>query len=243
MGTLYTMATLAGNTSGTFQGVDYSNDFNTLIQAIGLLKGSVDALTLALDTTMLGVTASTVPGTLANSAKGATLAFQSISGLNVDGSKKSTDLQSTLGLIAKQLSGLSGTLAAGVATNQIIAADQIKKNAFDKEATQAALARNNLPAVTVTNANFLQTIQSTVQDATSIAAQASATGFVTSTASKAIGVAGDYVYDLLPSIGDITNAFKSTFPGRTVDTEGELFRTNALALNTLSKTVTGTAVG
>jgi hypothetical protein len=241
MGALYTMGSFTGATTGTIQGMDYSADFFELTTAVSFLTGAVNALTIALDTNMLGVTASTVPGTLANSAKGATIAFQSIAGLNVDGSKKSVDLQATLGLIAKQLSGLSGTIAAGVATNQIIAADQIKKNAFDKEATQAALTRNNLPTVTVTPQSFLTTIQTTVQDASSIAAQASATGFVTSTATKAITVAGDYVYDLLPSVGDITNAFKSVLPSRVTDTEGEAARLSSLTLNTLSKTVTATA--
>lgn len=230
MGALYTMGSFTGATTGTLQGMDYSSDFFELTTAVTFLTGAVNALTAALDTTMLGVTASTVPGTVANNSLRVANYLKAIGGIDVDGNKKQAEGLAALGTIAKQLAGLSSTLAAGVATNQIIAADQIKKNAFDKEATQAALTRNKLPAVTVTSQNFLTTIQTTVQDASSIAAQASTTGFVTSTAASAIGSASTYVVDLLPSFGDITNQFKSLKFGKLADTEGETKRVEAEVL-------------
>jgi hypothetical protein len=232
---------LNGNTSGTIRIPNYATEFDTLIQAINLLKGSVDSLTAALGTNMLGVTASTTPGTIAASAKGAAVALQAIAGIDIDGNKKQAQGLAALGSIAKQLAGLSSTLAAGVATNQIIAADQIKKNAFDKQATQAALKRNKLPEVTVTPQGFLQNIQTSVQDAGSIAAQASATGFVTSTASSALGVASTYIVDGIPSFGQITDFFKGLNFGTLADKEGGVVRTNGSALNSTSKATTGTA--
>jgi hypothetical protein len=227
MGTSYVMATLAGNTSGEFQGIDYTEDLEAINANLGFIKQAIDALTLSLNTDLFGVTASTTPGSAASSALRIATYLKADGKIAVDGNKKQAEGLAALGTIAKQLAGLSSTLAAGVATNQIIAADQIKKNAFDKEATQVALARNKLPAVTVTSQGFLQTIQTTVQDATAIASQASATGFVTSTATNAIGSASTYVVDLLPSFGDITNQFKSLKFGKLADTEGEAKRVEA----------------
>ena len=236
MGALYVMGTLSGATTGTIQGMDYSVDFFELTTAVSFLTGAVNALTAALDTTMLGATASTVPGTIAASA--AALAGVGIADnkLHIDDSKKLANLLSALEKISGQLGGISSTVASGVATNQIIAADQIKKNAFDKEATQAALTRNKLPTVTVTPASFLESVRSSVADASAIAAQASATGFVTSTATTAISNASSYVYDLIPSFGQITNAFSSFKLGEAVDTEGTAVRGSALTLNTYAET-------
>jgi hypothetical protein len=221
---------LNGNTSGTIRIPNYTEELDTINTNLGFIKQSIDALTFTLKTDLFGVTASTTPGSAASSALKIANYLKAIGGIDVDGSKKQAEGLAALGVIAKQLAGLSSTLAAGVATNQIIAADQIKKNAFDKEATQVALARNKLPAVTVTPQGFLQTIQTTVQDATAIASQASATGFVTSTATNAISSASTYVVDLLPSFGEITNQFKSLKFGKLADTEGETTRTTSSTL-------------
>lgn len=216
-------------TSGTgeFVAYDYTDDFASIVTAIGFLTTAINDLTAALETQMIGPTASTVQGSVANSALNTSRFIQAIGGLEVDGSKKKTDGLAALGVIASQLAGISSTIATGVATNQIIAADQIKKNAFDKEATQAALTRNNLPTVTVTPAGFLESVRTSVADAGSIAAQASATGFVTSTAATAIGTAGNYVYDLLPSFGQISNGFKNIFQAKAADPEGNTSRSLA----------------
>lgn len=241
MGILYQMGQFTGATTGTLQGMDYTPDFMELTLAVGFLTQAVNALTIALDTTMLGVTASTVPGTVAASAAALAGVGVSDNKLHIDDSEKAAKLLSALEKIAGQLGGISSTVASGVATSQIIAADQIKKNAFDKEATQAALQRNNLPAVTVTNANFLDTMRATVTDATAIASQASVTGFISSTATTAIGNATSYVYDLIPSFGTISNAFSSFKLGVLADTEGTAVRGSALTLNTVAQSKVLTA--
>jgi len=223
-------STLTGNTSGTIQIPNYAGEFDTLTTAVNQLKGSVDALTLALNSEMLGVTASTVAGTIAHSALNSKKLLKAIAIMNEDQSGKNAEGITSLGSIANQLAGLSSTLAAGVATSQIIASDQISKNAFDKSATQAALKRNNLPEVAVTPQGFLQTIQTTLQNAGSIAAQGSAVGFVTSTASAAISGASTYATDLLPSKGQITNFFKTNTVGKVTDTEGTTKRVTSKAL-------------
>jgi hypothetical protein len=235
MGILYQMGQFTGATTGTLQGMDYTPDFFELTTAVTFLTGAVNALTIALDTTMLGVTASTVPGTLAASAASMAGSGVAEGKLHINDSEKFTQLLAALGTLNKQLGGISATVASGVATNQIIAADQIKKNAFDKEATQAALKRNNLPEVTVTNAGFLDTMRATVTDATAIASQAQVTGFITNTATTAIGTASTYVYDLLPSFGDISNAFTTFTKSLAADTEGTVARGQALTLNTTAQ--------
>jgi len=184
---------------------------------------------------MFGTTASTVTGTLANSAKGSKLLLEAMANLDKDGVSKNSQGLAALGSISKQLAGLSSTIAAGVATNQIVAADQINKNAFDQAATQAALKRNKLPEVTVTPANFLTSTRKAIGDASTIAAQASAAGFVTSTASSAIGAASSYAMDLLPSFGDITNMFKSNALGKQADPNGTIIINRADQLITTSQ--------
>jgi len=226
---------LIGTYPGPFNGRDYTDDLATLNANLGYIKTAIDNLVIALKSEMIGATAATVPGTLANSAKGSKLLLEAMAGLDKDGVSKNAQGLAALGTIAKQLAGLSSTMAAGVATSQIIAADQISKNAFDKSATQAALKRNKLPEVTVTSESLLATIQNSIESAGNIAAQASATGFVSSTANKAISSASNYVIDMLPSFGDITNMFKTNTLGKRADTEGTIQMNRADILITSSQ--------
>jgi len=226
---------LIGTYPGPFNGRDYTDDLATLNANLGYIKTAIDNLVIALKSEMIGATAATVPGTLANSAKGSKLLLEAMAGLDKDGVSKNAQGLAALGTIAKQLAGLSSTIAAGVATSQIIAADQISKNAFDKSATQAALKRNKLPEVTVTSESLLATIQNSIESAGNIAAQASATGFVSSTANKAISSASNYVTDMLPSFGDITNMFKTNTLGKRADTEGTIQMNRADILITSSQ--------
>lgn len=226
---------LIGTYPGPFNGRDYTDDLATLNANLGYIKTAIDNLVIALKSEMIGATAATVPGTLANSAKGSKLLLEAMAGLDKDGVSKNAQGLAALGTIAKQLAGLSSTMAAGVATSQIIAADQISKNAFDKSATQAALKRNNLPEVTVTSESLLATIQNSIESAGNIAAQASATGFVSSTANKAISSASNYVTEMLPSFGDITNMFKTNTLGKRADTEGAIQMNRADILITTSQ--------
>ena len=221
--------------AGPLNGRDYTDDLATLNANLGYIKTAIDNLVIALKSEMIGATAATVPGTLANSAKGSKLLLEAMAGLDKDGVSKNAQGLAALGTIAKQLAGLSSTMAAGVATSQIIAADQISKNAFDKSATQAALKRNNLPEVTVTSESLLATIQNSIESAGNIAAQASATGFVSSTANKAISSASNYVTEMLPSFGDITNMFKTNTLGKRADTEGTIQMNRADVLITTSQ--------
>ena len=221
--------------AGPLNGRDYTDDLATLNANLGYIKTAIDNLVLALKTDMIGATASTAPGTLAHSALNTKILLKAMALMSEEQAGKMTEGLGAMSAIASQLAGLSSTMAAGVATNQIIAADQISKNAFDKTATQAALKRNKLPEVTVTNASLVETIQNSIESASNIAAQASATGFVTSTANKAITSASNYVTDMLPSKGTIVNFFKGNTASKAADTEGTTKRVTA---KTLIDTVT-----
>jgi hypothetical protein len=221
---------LIGTYPGPFNGRDYTDDLATLNANLGYIKTAIDNLVLALKSEMIGQTASTVPGTLANSSLNIKILLKAMAIMSEEQASKMAEGLGAISTIASQLGGLSSTMAAGVATNQIIAADQINKNAFDKTATQAALKRNNLPEVTVTSESLVATIQNSIESAGNIAAQASATGFVTSTANKAITSASNYVSGMLPANGTIVNFFKSNAVSKTADTEGQPKRVSATTL-------------
>ena len=219
-----------GTYPGPFNGKDYTDDVALLNTNLGNIKTAIDNLVIALKNEMIGQTASTAPGTLAHSALNTKILLKAMALMSEEQAGKMTEGLGAMSAIASQLAGLSSTMAAGVATNQIIAADQISKNAFDKTATQAALKRNNLPEVTVTSESLVETIQNSIESASNIAAQAGATGFVTSTANKAITSASSYVTDMLPSKGTIVNFFKGNTVTKAVDTEGTAKRVTSKTL-------------
>jgi len=205
-------STLTGNVGGTVNIPAHWDELNTLATNIQQLTTAVNGLTQQMNSSMFGPTAKTVSGSLANSSACVASALRGIAGLDKDGNKKSAEGLAALGQIARALGGISSAVNTGVAMNVIATTDQIKKNAFDKEATQQALARNNLPTVTVTQTNFLQTVQTTITEGGSMFAQAQAVGLVNSTASAAISGAASWAYDLLPNGSTIINWAKGLVP-------------------------------
>lgn len=185
-----------------------------------------------MDDNMFGAAASNVVGSVANSAFRTVGALRASAGMDIDGNKKQGEGLAALGVIAKQLSGIASTINTGVAIQTLTSMDQIQKNTFDKEATQAALKRNNIPEVKVTEANFLSQVQSNITAGTNLYAQASTVGLVNSTASRALSGAANYAYDLLPSFDDITSNFKTLFKAKQADPEGEAARAEARILKT-----------
>jgi hypothetical protein len=220
--------------AGEFTVVDYTNDLNTLFTKMDQLSTSVNNLTTAINQS---IGATSLPDSIGKTAIASMNQVKAISKAQTDTNKKIGESFAIMQGIVNQLSGISSTLNTGVATQFILTADQMKKNAFDKAATQAALKRNNLPEVTVSNADFITTLESVLQDAGNVAAQASATGFVTTQANRAITAASNFVTGLLPSPGTIMNTFKSLLPVKAADKEGELMRTNNIALNTTTPLV------
>lgn len=218
--------------SGTFVVYDYTQEFENIALAIDNLTQAIRDLTSDLDNKMLGATAATVTGSVAHSSAKTLSALRASAGMDIDGNKKQGEGLAALGVIAKQLSGIASTINTGVAIQTLTSMDQIQKNTFDKEATQAALRRNKIPEVTVTQANFLSQVQSNITAGTNLYAQASTVALVNSTASRALTGAANYAFDLLPSFDEITTNFKTLFKSKAADPEGEAARNEAKLLKT-----------
>lgn len=237
MAEAWNVGTIVANSSSALTVPNYSNEFDQLklaIENLTIALNGPDGLTINLKRS---IGAENVTNSLASIAKATADNLKAINALMKDMDKKMTDQTGAgLQLISKQLSGIASTLNNGVATQYILTANTIKKNAFDQANTVAALQRNNITPVIPTNADFLTTMQGTIVDAGNIAAQASATGFITTQANRAITAATDYVGGLLPTPGEIFNNFKSLFPANSADTSGKTVQTEATILKNLSDT-------
>lgn len=215
------------NGSGIRVVINYEQDIENLITAINNLRTAVEQLTDAMGDEMFGAAASNTVGSVANSGFRIVGALRASAGMDIDGNKKQGEGLAAMSVIAQQLSGIASSINTGVAIQTLTSMDQIQKNTFDKEATQAALRRNKLPEVVVTEAAFTAQVQSNVTAGANLYAQASTVGLVNATASRAITGAANYAFDLLPSYATISNNFKTLFKSRQADPEGEAARTEA----------------
>ena len=206
MGTQFTN-TLSGNTNGTIITVDYSQDFINLnanlvdlYTALGTLDTTLKATNTALGTlnasinTNLGVAGATTPGTVAYSSD-ATVGW--LAGIS-DQLGKMWDQQgkavSVMGQLHLATSSISAAANESVAVSQIVAADQMSTNEFNKTATKEALARNGIAAPAPRPITAI--IQEKVQEATTINATASATAFVDDKLTKGVTRAATFGADL-----------------------------------------------
>lgn len=221
MGTPYDAGTIAlSNSSGSisFTGIEYSSDWNTLNGHMLSAQSSLGQIlaTLELNTGALGALE---PGSLSNSASQLLKVNSDMLKIMSQSMENINKITVAIENISGQLAAMSGTVAQGVATQQISVANQIQKNKFDQNATQAALARNGLPAVEVTPTDLLDTIRTNVISAGEVAASASATGLVTSVSSSAISKATGYITGMLPSNERVKNFFSNILKIRAIDTE------------------------
>lgn len=229
MGTLYVAGSLTNGT-GELQAMDYTNDIANVVTAIGNLTTAVNALTTALNNA-IGVESIGNQYSLGNSQIQMASNISGLLDIAINGNKKQGDALGALSSIQKSLNGIASSMNTSTAISVIQANDQMKKNAFDKEATQQALARNNLPAVTVSNDAFLQTVETNITEGARIFTTASSVGLVNGVLSTSATNVANFAYDLLPSGAEITNSFKTFFKSRAADPEGEAARTQAQIKN------------
>jgi hypothetical protein len=206
MGTQFTN-TLSGNTNGTIITVDYSQDFINLnanlvdlYTALGTLDTTLKATNTALGTlnasinTNLGVAGATTPGTVAYSSD-ATVGW--LAGIS-DQLGKMWDQQgkavSVMGQLHLATSSISAAANESVAVSQIVAADQMSTNEFNKTATKEALARNGISAPAPRP--IVEIVQEKITEATTINATASATAFVDDKLTKGVTKAATFGADL-----------------------------------------------
>lgn len=206
MGTQY-QNQLTGNTTGQIVTVDYSQDFNTLNTnlnnintALGTLDTTLKATNTALGTlntsinAVFGATGAATPGTVAYSSDAAVGWLAGISetiGKMWDQQGKAV---SALGQIHLATSSVASAANESVAVAQIVAADQMSTNEFNKTATKEALARNGIDAPAPRP--ITEIVQEKISEATTINATAAATAFVDDKLSKGVTKAASYGADL-----------------------------------------------
>jgi hypothetical protein len=87
------------------------------------------------------------------------------------------------------MASISNTMQAQSTTTKMMYLDQQKNNQFTQTATNAALARGGHPAVVVPPADIVATIQTTIQEVTTLNAQVAATNLVTNAIQDSISSA------------------------------------------------------
>ena len=126
--------------------------------------------------------------------------------------------------IAAVLTGISGQIAAGVTTQQLQVADQIKNNRFQQITTNAALKRSDLPETVVPADSLASTFKATSQDVVAFKAQITAANLVQQgiTDSVAYGqtLAVQYLKDTF--VGEWGGKIKGFFKGFIKTTQTEI---------------------
>jgi hypothetical protein len=84
------------------------------------------------------------------------------------------------------LAGVAGAVGEGVATNQILASSTMKKHQKETAETEAAITASGREPTTQTRTDFQTKINETLAEASDIAIQAKATGFVSNSIGSAI---------------------------------------------------------
>jgi hypothetical protein len=198
---------LSGNTNGTIVTHDYTSDFQAISTALGNLDTTLKATNTQLGTLNTNIgTLNTSITTSIGAAGVATLGSVSYSsdaavgwlaGIS-DTLGKMWDQQgktvSALGQIHLATASAASAANESVAVQQIVAADQMSTNEFNKSATKEALARNGIPAPQPRP--ITQIIQEKVQEATTINATAAASAFVEDKLTRGVTRAATFGADL-----------------------------------------------
>jgi hypothetical protein len=125
-----------------------------------------------------GKAATAIPGSPAAVAR---MQAQSLNDMTVllseiiDQQKK---LTASVQVLQSALASVSANVAAGVTTQQLAVADQIKNNQFQQQTTNAALERAELPKTVVLPTDLQTSIQSAVQDTLTVKAQVKTSALV-----------------------------------------------------------------
>jgi hypothetical protein len=198
---------LTGNTGGTIITVDYTGDFSTLNQnlvnlytALGEIRAElvfIDANITALNTNLNAAIGATGVATVGSVAYSSDAAVGWLAGIS-EQLGKMWDQQgkavSTLGQIHLATSSAASAANESVAVAQIVAADQMSTNEFNKTATKEALARNGISAPAPRP--ITEIIQEKISEATTINATAAATAFVDDKLTKGVTKAATFGADL-----------------------------------------------
>lgn len=125
-----------------------------------------------------GTSATSLPGTPAAVARMQAQALNDISVLLSEMIDQQKKLTASVQVLQSSLGNISANVAAGVTTQQLAVADQIKNNKFQQETTNASLERAELPKTIIQPTEIVESIQGAVQDTLVIKSQVKASALV-----------------------------------------------------------------
>lgn len=149
----------------------------------------------------MGSSGSLIVGNTSNSLRKIADAITGVTDQQSISTGKITSIVDAIGSLESALYVTNAILSQMLSTQQIFIAEQIEKNQFDKNATNAALKRNNLPEVTVDTPSVQAQVNRAVTNSTNIAVSAAASGAVTT------AIAGTATY--IANVSGVTAGFKA----------------------------------
>jgi hypothetical protein len=225
---------LSGNTSGTISIPDVTPALLVIAAELKVLNQNIyqyfqfEATSLAKDVPYSPAAMAVVQ------ARALDQMMQDLSSLVGKGTEQAgatTSIQSGLASMTVAINQL-------VANVQLIGSAQIDKAEFDKAATNAALKRNNLPEVTVPEANVGATIEKASKKAVTMSTAVEATGAVNTAIGKATSFISTQMdnYIVAPSTAFLSNQFNSLKTALGFEAEDTTKKVNATTKATTNKT-------
>lgn len=129
-------------------------------------------------TSQWSVTALKTPGTPTAIMKANAQAMNDVTVLLASMIDQQKKLIASIQVIQSGIASVSANVSAGVTTQQLAVADQIKNNQFQQLTTNAALERADLPKTVVNPADIQTQVQSAVQDTLTVKTQVKASALV-----------------------------------------------------------------
>lgn len=168
-------------TSFTGSVPDYSQVFNTIAY-------NIDSVVYELQKLNYTLAATSTPGEFGAMFGAQASAVNDMSSLMADMLEQQVSMKGAIANISNALATVGGTLADGVATQQILTVATIKKQEKDIAETEAALARQNPPIApqVITPAALTSKITGTITDTGVLAAQSKASGLASTAVSGAL---------------------------------------------------------
>jgi len=125
-----------------------------------------------------GKSATAIPGSPAAVSRMEAQAVNDIAVLLAEMIDQQKKLTASVQVLQSSLGNISANVAAGVTTQQLAVADQIKNNQFQQQTTNAALERAELPPTVVQPTAIKQSIENAVTDTLVVKSQVKASALV-----------------------------------------------------------------
>jgi len=170
---------LTGATTGNIPVLDYSPILASI--AVSLAEISYELKLINFNQTV-----TSIPGTPGAINQVAASALNDIADVMSSMLANQNEMVGSTTRIQLALAGVAGAVGEGVATNQILASSTLKKHQKETAETEAAITASGREPTTLTTTDFQTKVTETINDASSVAIQSKATGFVSNSISNAV---------------------------------------------------------